>query len=145
MAFNNILVPYDDSISSLRAFNKAIELAKQHNSHIKVVSCLDIGNLGGWYIDKRINKDIMRKAKKITEDLFSKLEGIAKKNMVSIEFKIIESNNTVKSIITFTKSKHIDLVIMGSSGRGNFDKTLLGSVSNGVMQKAKCPVLIIKN
>jgi len=145
MAFNNILVPYDDSISSLRAFNKAIELAKQHNSHIKVVSCLDIGNLGGWYIDKRINKDIMRKAKKITEDLFSKLEGIAKKNMVSIEFKIIESNNTVKSIITFTKSKHIDLVIMGSSGRGNFDKILLGSVSNGVMQKAKCPVLIIKN
>lgn len=145
MAFNNILVPYDDSISSLRAFNKAIELAKQHNSHIKVVSCLDIGNLGGWYIDKRINKDIMRKAKKITEDLFSKLEGIAKKNMVSVEFKIIESNNTVKSIITFTKSKHIDLVIMGSSGRGNFDKTLLGSVSNGVMQKAKCPVLIIKN
>jgi nucleotide-binding universal stress UspA family protein len=64
---------------------------------------------------------------------------------VSVEFKIIESNNTVKSIVVFTKSKHIDLVIMGSSGRSNFDKILLGSVSNGVMQKAMCPVLIIKN
>ena len=145
MTFENILVPYDGSVQSLRAFNKAIELSKQHNSHIKVVSCLDLGNLGGWYIDKRINKDIMRKAKKITEGLFSKLDGIAKKNDVSVDFKIIESNNTVKSIILFTKSKKIDLVIMGSSGRGSFDKILLGSVSNGVVQKAKCPVLIIKN
>ncbi|MEX0861407.1 universal stress protein [Nitrosopumilus sp.] len=144
MVFNNILVPYDGSVSSLRAFNKAIELSKQHNSHIKVVSCLDIGNLGGWYIDKRINKDIMKKAKKITEDLFSKLDSIAKKNAVSVDFKIIESNNTVKSIISFTKSKKIDLVIMGSSGRGSFDKILLGSVSNGVLQKAKCSVLITK-
>ncbi|MDH5463707.1 MAG: universal stress protein [Nitrosopumilus sp.] len=144
MTFKNILVPYDGSNSSLRAFNKAVEVAKQHDSHIRVISCLDISNLGGWYVDKQINKDIMRKAKKITEELFSKLENIAKKNSVSIEFKIIESSNTIKSIISVTKSKNIDLVIMGSSGRGNFDKILLGSVSNGVMQKAKCPVLIIK-
>ncbi|MDH3488810.1 MAG: universal stress protein [Nitrosopumilus sp.] len=144
MAFNNILVPYDGSVASLRAFNKAVELAKQHNSYIKVLSCLDLGNLGGWYIDKRINKDIMKKAKKITEELFSKLDDIAKKNSVLVDFKIIESKNTVKSIISFTKSKKIDLVILGSSGRGSFDKILLGSVSNGVMQKAKCPVLIIK-
>jgi len=86
----------------------------------------------------------MKKAKKITEELFLKLDNIAKKNAVSVDFKIIESNNTVKAITSFAKSKNIDLVIMGSSGRGKFDKILLGSVSNGVMQKAKCPVLIIK-
>lgn len=144
MTFKNILVPFDGSTPALRAFNKSVELAKQHNSQIKVVSCLDIANLGGWYIDKRINKDILRKAKKITEELFSKLDDIARKNSVSVDFKIIESSNTVKSLVSFTKSKNIDLVVMGSSGRGNFDKILLGSVSNGVMQKAKCPVLIIK-
>jgi nucleotide-binding universal stress UspA family protein len=144
MAFKNILVPYDGSIPALRAFNKAIELAKQHDSQIKVVSCLDIANIGGWYIDKRINKDIMRKARNLTEKLFSNLSDIAQKKSVPIDFKIIESGNTVKSIIDFTKSKNIDLVIMSSSGRGNFDKILLGSVSNGIMQKAKCPVLIIK-
>jgi len=144
MTFKNILVPYDGSTYALKAFNKAVDLAKQHNSRIKVVSCLDIANLGGWYIDRRINKDIMRKAKKITEELFSKLDDIARRNSVTVDFKIIESSNTVKSLISFTKSKNIDLVMMGSSGRGNFDKILLGSVSNGVMQKAKCPVLIIK-
>lgn len=144
MTFKNILVSYDGSVYALRAFNKAIELAKQHNSNLKVVACLDVANLGGWYIDKRINKDIMKKAKSLTEDLFSKLNNTAKKNSIEVDFKIIESNNTVNALVSFTKSKHIDLVIMGSSGRGGFDKVLLGSVSNGVMQKAKCPVLIVK-
>ena len=144
MVFKNILVPYDGSAYSYRAFNKAVEISKQHDSKLKVVACLDIANLGGWYIDKRINKDIMKKAKYLTEKLFSKLDGIAKKNSISVDFKIIESKNTVKSLIVFAKSKNIDLIVMGSSGRGGFDKVLLGSVSNGIMQKAKCPVLIIK-
>ena len=144
MAFKNILVPYDGSTHANRAFNKAIEIAKQHDSDLKVVACLDIANLGGWYIDKRINKDIMKKAKNLTKKLFSKLDDIAKKNSISVDFKIIESNNTVKSLTSFAKSKNIDLIVMGSSGRGKYDKVLLGSVSSGVMQKAKCPVLIIK-
>lgn len=144
MTFNNILVPYDGSTNALRAFNKALGIAKQHDSNLKVVACLDIANLGGWYIDKRINKDIMKKAKNLTKKLFSKLDDIATKNSISLDFTIIESNNTVKSIVSFAKSKNVDLIVMGSSGRGGFDKILLGSVSNGVMQKAKCPVLIIK-
>jgi len=144
MVFKNILVPYDGSTYANRAFNKALEIAKQHDSNLRVVACLDIANLGGWYIDKRINKDIMKKAKNLTEKLFSKLNDAAKKNSITLDSKIIESNNTVKSLLSFTKSKNIDLIVMGSSGRGGFDKVLLGSVSSGVMQKAKCPVLIIK-
>ena len=144
MTFKNILVPYDGSIHANRAFNKAIEIAKQHNSNLKVVACLYIANIGGWYIDKRINKDIMKKAKSLTEKLFSRLDDTAKKNSIPMDSKIIESSNTVKSLISFGKSKNIDLIVMGSSGRGKYDKILLGSVSNGVMQKAKCPVMIIK-
>jgi len=144
MTFKNILVPYDGSTYANRAFNKSLEIAKQHDSNLKVVACLDIANLGGWYFDRRINKDIMKKAKNLTENLFSKLNDIAKKRSISVDFKIIESGNTVKSLISFAKSKNIDLIVMGSSGRGKYDKVLLGSVSNGVMQKAKCPVLIIK-
>lgn len=67
MTFRNILVPYDGSIFANCAFSKAIEIAKQHGSNVKVVSCLDIANLGGWYIDNRINKDIMKKAKNLRE------------------------------------------------------------------------------
>ncbi len=144
MAFKNILVPYDGSTYANRAFNKALDLAKLHGSNLRVVACLDVENLGGWYVDKRVNNDIMKKAKNLTEKLFSNLRDIAKKNSMALESKIIESKNTVKSIISFAELKNIDLIVMGSSGRGGFDKMLLGSVSNGVMQKAKCSVLIVK-
>lgn len=144
MAFRNILIPYDGSSFANSAFDEAIELAKKHGSNLKVVSCLDTANLGGWYIDKRINKDILKTAMELTEQLFLKLKNKAKKNSVPLDTKIIESKNTVKSLLSFATSKKIDLIVMGSSGRGKYDKTLLGSTSNGIIQKAKCPVLIIK-
>jgi nucleotide-binding universal stress UspA family protein len=46
--------------------------------------------------------------------------------------------------VTFAKSQKHDLVVIGSHGRTGFDKLLLGSVANGVSQKAKCPVLIVR-
>ena len=144
MAFKNILVPYDGSVPANNAFSKAIEMAKQHDSYLKVVTCLDIAELGGWYIDKRINKNIMKKAKDHAGQIFSKLYGDAKKNSIQMDSKIIESKNPAKDLMSFAKSKNIDLIIMGSTGRGRYDKVLLGSVSNKIMQKAKCPVLIIK-
>lgn len=144
MGFKNILVPYDGSIPSISAFNKALEISKQHDSNLRVVTCLSMANLGAWYVDIRLNKEIMKEAKDQKKKLFSKLDNIAKKNSIHLDSKIMESNNTVNAIVSFAKSKNTDLIVMGSSGRGKYDKVLLGSVSNGVMQKAKCPVLIIK-
>lgn len=144
MTFKNILVPYDGSVPAIRAFNKAMEITKQHDSNLKVVTCLDIANLGGWYKDKRINKDILKNARNLTEEYFSKLDNTAKQNSIQVDYKILESKSISKDLISFAKSKNIDLIVMGSFGRGKFDKVLLGSISNGIMQKAKCPVLIIK-
>ncbi len=36
-----------------------------------------------------------------------------------------------------------DLIVMGAHGRGGLYKRLVGSVSEGVMREAKCPMLII--
>jgi nucleotide-binding universal stress UspA family protein len=38
----------------------------------------------------------------------------------------------------------MDLIVMGSHSRTGVDKIILGSVANGVTQKARCPVLIMK-
>ncbi|MFQ5782495.1 MAG: universal stress protein [Nitrosopumilus sp.] len=144
MTFKNILIPYDGSIPANNAFKTGVDLAKQHGSNLKVVACLDNADLGGWYIDKRINKNIIKNARNQTKKLFSKLKDMGEKNSVSVDLKIVESESTVNALISFAKSKKIDLIVMGSSGRGKYDKVLLGSVSNGIMQRAKCPVLIIK-
>ncbi|WP_242454681.1 universal stress protein [Bailinhaonella thermotolerans] len=37
-----------------------------------------------------------------------------------------------------------DLVIMGSRGRGGFERMLLGSVTHGVLHHARCPVVVVR-
>ena len=144
MAFSKILVPFDGSSYSIKAFKTALDISKKHKSKIYVLTCLEKENLGAWYIDKRINKQIIRDAKNFAKSFLSKLEEIAKKSDVSISIHIDETKSITKKIIDFSDSKKINLIIIGSHGQTGFNRVILGSVSNKVSQLAKCPVLIIK-
>jgi nucleotide-binding universal stress UspA family protein len=144
MTFSNILVPFDGSVFSMRAFKAAISIAQRKKSKIHVLSCLEKDNLGAWYTDKRINKQIMKDAKNFAKKELSRLEEIAKDSDVSIEIHIQETKSIAKEILSFSDSRKINLIIIGSHGQTGFNRMILGSVSNKVSQLAKCPVLIIK-
>jgi nucleotide-binding universal stress UspA family protein len=145
MLFKNILVPYDDSAYSIHAFKIAVDLAKKYDSKITIVTCLESDFRTPWYgYDSRASGSILKKQKEILQKSFSKLEVSAKKDKVTIISKILQDKSVVNAIVSFAKTQKIDLVVMGSHGRAGFDRFLLGSVANGVSQKVKCPVLIIK-
>lgn len=145
MTFKNILVPYDGSKCSDHAFNVAIDVAKKYNSKITIVTCLEKDYRTPWYgPDSRVTDALLKKQKKAVDKNFSSLEKVAKKSKVSISSKIIVVQSIVKSLLSFTTSNRVDLIVMGSHGRTGFDKLLLGSVANGISQKARCPVLIVK-
>jgi nucleotide-binding universal stress UspA family protein len=72
------------------------------------------------------------------------MESIAKKSNISFKSQILISHSVVNDIVTFAKSRKHDLVVIGSHGRTGLDKMILGSVANGVSQKSKCPVLIVR-
>ena len=145
MLFTNILVPYDGSSNSLHAFKVALDIAKKYDSKITLVTCLELELRAPWYgYDSRVGKTIMKKQKESIKKHLSRLELIAKKTKMSFNSEIIVSKSIVKTIVDFSKSRKIDLIVMGSHGRKGFDKLLLGSVANGVSHKVKCPVLIIK-
>jgi nucleotide-binding universal stress UspA family protein len=48
-------------------------------------------------------------------------------------------------IIQFAKESDIDLIIMGTHGRGGLAHVLLGSVTEKVVRKAPCPVLTVRH
>lgn len=145
MVFKNILVPYDGSKCSYHAFGVAIDIAKKYNSKIKVVTCLERDFRTPWYgRDFRVDEALLKKRKKAVEKNFLRLEERAKKSKVSIISKIIVVQSIVKSLLSFASSNRVDLIVMGSHGRTGFDRLLLGSVANGISQKARCPVLLIK-
>ena len=81
MAITKILVPIDGSSFSIKAFNAAIDIAKKHNAKLSILTCLEKDNLGAWYVDKRINKQIIQDAKKLALGYLAKLETRAKKSI----------------------------------------------------------------
>ena len=144
MAITNILVPFDGSVYSVKAFNAALDIAKKHDAKINVLTCLEKENLGAWYVDKRVNKQIIRDAKKVAMVFLSKLKKTANSYGVSLSVHVLETKSISKQIVDFANSKKINLIVIGSHGQTGFNRFLLGSVSNAVSQSAKCPVLIIK-
>lgn len=145
MTFKNILVPYDGSKCSDHAFNVALDIAKKYNSKITIVACLEKDFRTPWYgPDSRVSDALLKKQKNAVDKNFSRLEENAKKSKVSISSKIMVIQSIVKSLLSFATSHRIDLIVMGSHGRTGFDRLFLGSVANGITQRAHFPVLVVK-
>jgi nucleotide-binding universal stress UspA family protein len=130
--FQNILVPFDLSVQSTRAFKVALDLAKNYNSKITLLTCLEGDAWHHKYYDARADSELIKKQKKVTKEHLEKLESLADKNNISVKSQILTSKSVVNDIVTFAKSRKYDLIVIGSHGRTGFDKLLLGSVANGV-------------
>lgn len=140
-----IVVPYDGSTCSKHAFKMALDLAKKYNSNLIVLTCIEKLN-GSWFgqdFSPYYQKEVKKHSKAIQKEI-EKLEMDTKKAKIPFTSKIFITDSIVKQIISFTKSKRADLIVMGSHGRIGMDKLILGSVANGVVQKSKIPVLIIR-
>ena len=109
-----------------------------------VLTCLEGDAWHHKYYDARADKELIKKQREVTKKHLEKLESIAEKEGMSFKSQILTSQSVVNDIVTFAKSRKYDLVVIGSHGRTGFDKLVLGSVANGVSQKIKCPVLIVK-
>lgn len=137
------MVPYDGSTFSNRAFKLALDLAQKYNSKIIIVSCIDTFS-AGWFGKSGVEQTILKKLRgKIMKEI-QDLENIAKKKNITTMGKIYETSSITKSLLNFANSNKIDLIAMGSRGQSGLRDLFLGGVSNGVIQKARCPVLVVK-
>jgi nucleotide-binding universal stress UspA family protein len=57
----------------------------------------------------------------------------------------VRAGTPFEEIIQFAVDKDIDLIVMGTHGRGWLAHVLLGSVTEKVVRKAPCPVLTVRH
>jgi nucleotide-binding universal stress UspA family protein len=136
-----IVIATDGSPSAQEAVDVGLELAKEQGAdvtfvHVTVPDEYMGGRLGARPIPHREEIDESETALRAAADA-------AEEAGISYALERI-SGDTVDTIAGFADSKEADLIVVGSRGRGPMTAALLGSVSRGVLQHAKRPVLIVK-
>jgi nucleotide-binding universal stress UspA family protein len=78
-------------------------------------------------------------------DQYEKLMACAKRleDAGVVVKPLLVRGDRVRTVMREVEREKADLIVMGSHGRGALYRRLMGSVSEGVMREAKCPVLII--
>lgn len=141
--FKRILVPTDASEYSRRALKMALELAQSVQAEVVL---LHVSYTPQAYWGYTISYGITVTQEQLDQNgelaLDATMTGIDSEQVVI--HKRVESGHPVTIILEQIKKENIDLVIMGSHGYGAIAGSVLGSVSQRVLQKASCPVLIIK-
>ena len=143
MVFKNILVPYDATSFSNRAFRKALDIAKKDGSKITIFTVIE-GEYSAIRGFSKNSTKVIKKQQRAAKKFIYNLESAAKSSNVPISVKIKQGTIIVKEIINFAKSKKSNLIVIGSHGRTGLNKLILGSVANGVAQQAKCSVMVVK-
>jgi nucleotide-binding universal stress UspA family protein len=57
---------------------------------------------------------------------------------------IVTSNSPARSIVAYAKDAQIDLIVLGTHGRGGVAHLFMGSVAERVVRTAPCPVLTVR-
>ena len=58
--------------------------------------------------------------------------------------RVVREGVATESILSFAAERRMDLIVMGTHGRQGFDHLTMGSVTEKVLRKARCPVLAVR-
>ena len=144
MDLKNILVAYDSSSFSNRAFKSALDIAEPNKSKITIVTVVTGIYQPSIGFSMKFSKDLLEKNTKMLKKLFTDLQTMASKKDISISLKILHNPSVSKAITNYVNSHKFDLIIIGSRGRTGLNKAILGSVANDVVNKVNIPTMVVK-
>lgn len=138
-----ILIAVDGSENSKRVLIEAKKLASQPNVEITLLTV--VKPVISAYYDNiespRFNDpEEMRKAGRAVLDWALQVLGKSADEVVAK----VRRGDPADEILNEVEQEKYDLVVMGSRGLGTFTRTLLGSVSNKVLNHVDSDVLIIR-
>lgn len=138
-----LMVPLDGSENSFRALKVAIQIARGVGAEIVGAYVVPILPVAEAHLYDPMS--FQMEEKRFAEKTLERAHAISKKDGVAFS-KVIKFGSPGDVLVRFiaNKSNSVDLVVMGSRGRGAVREIFLGSVSHYVLHKSAIPVLIVK-
>lgn len=138
--YRKILCPIDFDDNSMRALDKAVEIARQFKSEIILVHAVPIVL---QFSDYPIPADLYEEEEKASR---AKLQKIETQKLAGIGHEsAVYYGDVAYSILQAVDKFHPDLLVMATHGRKGLAHFFLGSVAEVVVRKASCPVLTIRS
>ena len=139
--YKRILVPTDGSEFAKKAEKHALFLARASGAEIFAVSVTENNFVNGLPLDDEVYQ-LNQILKERSEETIKEFDELNDNNDLKITH-VIREGSPAKVILEVAKEEDIDLIVMGSSGKSGFDRFIMGSVADKVVNSAKCAVLVI--
>ena len=142
LAVRNVLFATDFSDASEAALPYATAICRRfgatlHTAHVLSDASLLLVTGGVDYVSMgTIYEDAQSEAKEKLDRLATRFEGIPHRNYV-------RHGQVWKNLESIIEEGDIDLIVVGTHGRGGLGKLLLGSVAENILRHASCPVLTV--
>jgi len=136
----SILCPIDFSEFSVKAYDYAQSLAWHYKAELLVQHVLY--SYPAFYIDDSYKAT----CRKLRTDALQKLKDFARRQTrTKVRPKcILQDGIPSDQILALAEMQAVNLIVMGTHGLSGVDRLMLGSVTEKVLRKARCPVLVVR-
>lgn len=143
MTIGSILVPVDFSEPSLKALSYGAALAEQFHAKITLLYIsepLGLPDFTRSFPLAMENEELLQTCK-------DRLLRVSKKNVSNpklIEKILVRQGRAHVEITDAARTLKVDLIVIATHGYSGVSHALLGSVTERVVQRAPCPVLVVR-
>jgi len=144
--YKHILVPIDGSDTSARAFEAALELARENGAELQPLHAIDLPTVAlavPGYDPAVVRTAFLQEGTEIVNDALERMH----RDGVKGTSRIIEVNplgdDIAQCILRACVDLKADLVVMGTHGRRGIQRLVLGSVAERFLRTSNCPVLLV--
>lgn len=138
-----ILIATDGSETAEKAADFGIQIAGLSGTKVYAVYVIDTNPYYSIPLDEIWSKDVYAQLEKMGHQATSYIEKIAKAAGMEAE-SIVLKGDPAEKIVNFAEEQNVDMIIVGSLGKGKFERLVIGSVSEKVVRHAKVPVLVVR-
>ncbi|KWZ75266.1 MAG: universal stress protein [Winkia neuii] len=135
-----IVVGVDGSAAASPSLNYAVAEAEAWGAELTVVSAVPLATSSstmGWF-PASVDRDAV--IEDTRQRLTELVEGVQGDSKIKIRRHALDGN--AAALLT-EFSTAVDLVVVGTRGRGGFAGLLLGSTSQAVLGHSQCPVMVV--
>jgi universal stress protein A len=142
---NSVLVATDFGDTSKSALEYGRNLARAFGATLHVLHVAQrVAPLAGAEFDTTnlgdLQADVMDDAQRQLEALLTNDD----RTRLHAKPMVVASSAVASAIVAYAKETHVDVIVVGTHGRGAVSHLLMGSVAEHVVRNAPCPVLVVR-